>query len=304
LKKEKETLWERKISLLDKYAKPIFVTPGLLMIISLIIYPTAYLFFLAFCRYDLATMREPIFVGLFNFQKILSDSYFLVSFQNTLILSSIAVTIEFFLGLGLALVLNEKIKGRSFFRTLFILPMMIPPVVAGLNFKLLFDEFGPLEAITVMIGIGKLHWRSNPLLAKLAIVLTDTWQWSPFMFIILLAGLQAIPDYLYDAAKIDGLSAWQTFKYVTWPMLVPAIVAALVFRVMDSFKIFDIVFMLTFGGPAQATEVLSFYIYRTGFRYGYLGYASAMALIVLIVLSLIAYTLIKLTRLERRMGWS
>ena len=201
-----------RYSTLDKHAKYIFIVPGLAVLIILIAYPTIYLISLALSKYNLTSMDKPVFTGGGNFVFIWEDPYFWLSLTNTFVFAASAVALEFALGLILALVLNEKLRGGKIFKILFIIPMMIPPVVVGLNFRLIYDIFGPLNFLSETIGFGKISWVGSPLPARLTIVLTDVWQWSPFMFIILLAGLQSIPDYLYDAAKIDGASGIYTFK--------------------------------------------------------------------------------------------
>ncbi|NQS89117.1 sugar ABC transporter permease [Patescibacteria group bacterium] len=288
---------------LDRYAKYIFIVPGLIILISLIVYPTIQLVTLSLSEYNLTVQREPLLSGLINYRLLLKDSYFWLALKNTLLLASSAVFIEFTLGLGIALILNQKIKGTKAFKTLFIIPMMIPPVVVGLNFRLIYDIFGPLNFLAETLGIGKINWLGMPLPARLAIIITDVWQWSPFIFIVLFAGLRAVPDYLYDAAKIDGASSLSTFRYVTWPMLIPATVIVLSIRIIDALKLFDIIYMLTYGGPSGSTETLSLYIYRTAFRFGNIGYASACAFVMLAIMSVITFSLIKASRLEKRLEW-
>ena len=194
---KREGLKLNKFTVLDKGAKYIFIIPGLVVLIILIAYPMIYLVSLALSRYDLALMDKPVFCGGSNFTSLLTDPYFLFSLKNTLVLAAGAVVLEFGLGLILALVLNERLRGGKIFRVLFIIPMMIPPIVVGLNFRLIYDPFGPLNFLSEMMGFEKINWIGSSLPAKLAIILTDTWQWSPFMFIILLSGLQSITDYLY-----------------------------------------------------------------------------------------------------------
>jgi len=300
---KRESLKLNKFTLLDKHAKYIFIIPGLVVLIILIAYPMIYLVSLALSRYDLALMDKPVFCGGSNFTSLLTDPYFLFSLKNTLVLAAGAVVLEFGLGLVLALVLNERLRGGKIFRVLFIIPMMIPPIVVGLNFRLIYDPFGPLNFLSEMMGFEKINWLGSSLPAKLAIILTDTWQWSPFMFIILLAGLQSIPDYLYEAAKIDGASGIRVFLYITWPMLIPTAAVALIIRVIEALKLFDIIYMLTYGGPSGATETLSLWIYRLAFRFGNMGYASATAFVMFLILSVVCLVLIKGTGLEKRLEW-
>ena len=181
---------------------------------------------------------------------------------------------------------------------------MIPPVVVGLNFKLIFDNFGPLNGLLNILHLSSVQWLGTPILAKMSIIIADVWQWSPFLFIIFLAGLQTIPQDLYDSAKVDGASSWKVFRYVTWPMLIPSATVALSLRVIDALKIFDVIYMVTAGGPSFSTEVLSLNIYRTAFRFGSFGYASAEAVVLLILLMIIIWVIIKGMRLSKSLEWN
>ncbi len=292
-----------KSSLFDQYAKSFFIYPPLIILLILIIYPTYYLVRLALSNFDVTYMTEPLFIGFQNFTQVLIDSYFWTSLGNTLIISGVAVTLEFLIGLGLALLLNEELRGGRIFRSLIIIPIMVPPVIVGLNFKLLFDSFGPINGFLGIFGLNPIDWLGNPTMARVSIILADAWQWSPFVFIILLAGLQTIPEDLYDSAKVDGASGWRTFRYITWPMLIPSATLVLAFRVIDALKIFDVIYMVTSGGPAFSTEVLSLYVYRTAFRFGSLGYASALAVIMLVILTFITQIIVRTTRLSERLEW-
>jgi multiple sugar transport system permease protein len=292
-----------RASNLHRYASLVFAGPPLVVLIVLILYPTLYLMRLAFSRFDLSSMDRPELVGLLNFQLLWTDASFWNALVNTLVISVSAVGLEFLLGLGLALLLNQPLRAGAIFRSLFIIPLMIPPVVVGLNFRLIFDVFGPTSSLARILGLGRIDWLGHAAMAKVAITLTDVWQWTPFVFIILLAGLHAIPQDLFDAAAVDGATAWETFRSVIWPMLIPAATVALAFRLIDAFKIFDIVYMVTYGGPAASTEVLSLYVYWTAFRFGNLGYAATLAVIMLMLLSVFSILLIRIMRLERRLGW-
>lgn len=287
----------------DRKAAWLFVSPPLVILLVLIIYPTIYLWRLALSRLDMATMREPVFIGLGNFVRLLTDKNFITSLENTLLLSIGVVVLEFLVGLGLALLFFEPLKGVGFVKPLFIIPLMIPPVVVGLNFRLILDRFGPLNGILNALSLPSIDWVGTPTLARLSVMLTDLWQWSPFIFLIVLAALNAIPGQIIDAARVDGASGWKLFRFIIWPMIVPSIVVALTFRFVDALKLFDIIYMLTFGGPGDSTMVVSLYVYRTAFRFGRLGYASAMGIFLLILSSVIVWGVLRVLRLERRLGW-
>jgi multiple sugar transport system permease protein len=169
--------------------------------------------------------------------------------------------------------------------------MMLPTVVAGVVWRLMLNpNFGAVNGTLKGMGVNTdaLTWTSSPNLAMISIIAVDVWQWTPFMFLILLAGLQAIPQEPYEAALIDGSSAWQTFRHVTLPLLKPAILVALLLRTMDLLRVFDQVFILTEGGPGFATETISLYIYRTAFRFSDFGYAAAMSFVLLVITNIIS----------------
>ncbi len=226
-----------------------------------------------------------------NFVRLFSDQFFLSALGHTLLFAVVALTLEFLLGLALAVLLNRQIRGRAFFRAGFLVPMMLPTVVVGVIWRLMLNpNFGALNGTLKSIGMNTtaLTWTSSPRLAMFSIIAVDVWQWTPFMFLILLAGLQAIPQEPYEAALIDGSSAWQTFRHVTLPLLKPAILVALLLRTMDLLRVFDQVFILTEGGPGFATETISLYIYRTAFRFSDFGYAAAMSFVLLLITNIIS----------------
>jgi multiple sugar transport system permease protein len=229
--------------------------------------------------------------SLGNFVRLLSDRFFLSALAHTMIFAASALTIEFLLGLGLAVLLNQKMRGRGLFRAGLLVPMMLPTVVVGVVWRLMLNtNFGAINGTLKGAGFNTtgLTWTSSPGLAMISIIAVDVWQWTPFMFLILLAGLQAIPQEPYEAALIDGSSAWQTFRHVTLPLLKPAILVALLLRTMDLLRVFDQVFILTEGGPGFATETISLYIYRTAFRFSDFGYAAAMSFVLLLITNIIS----------------
>jgi len=284
-------------------AKIVFIGIPLLSMVLLIIYPTYYFIKMVLSRYDLSFMREPVFIGLTNFINIFSDGFFWSSVFNTFIIVVFAVLIEFVLGLCLALLMRKTFFSGQIIRSLFIIPIMIPPIIIGLDFKLLFDTFGPVNGFLQIFGIDPVNWLGTPFWARTSVIIADVWQWTPFIFIILLAGLQSIPEELNEAAKVDGATGFNLFRFITWPLLIPSATVALAIRAIDAVKIFDVPFLLTQGGPGGATEVLSLYIYKTTFRMGTMGYGAAMALIMLIGLSLLAVLIIKIINLQNRIGW-
>jgi len=234
------------------------------------------------------------FVGLSHFVRLFQDEFFWSAMSVTFRFLAFVVLIEFFLGLFLALILSREIKGRSIIRSLFLLPMMLAPVVVGLIWRfILNDEVGILNYFFSLIHLPAQSWLGDVNTALGAIMLVDIWQWTPFMILVLLAGLQSLPDEPFEAARIDGASAWQTFKFITIPLLKPAILIALLFRTIDAYRIFDIIYVMTYGGPKTSTEPLSLYVYRNGFRHYDMGYTAALSLVMLVIIIAISQGYIK-----------
>ena len=265
----------------------ILIAPAIAVLLSLSIYPLVYSISIS-----LQTQTaDGVSWGLANFTRLLSDNFFITALTHTFVYTLAALTIEFTLGLALALLLNNQIRGRGFFRATLLIPMMFPTVVVGVVWRLLLNpNFGAINGTLKQIGINteSLTWTASPKLAMLSVVVVDVWQWTPFVFLVLLAGLQAIPQEPYEAALIDGSSRWQTFCHITLPLLKPAILIALLLRTMDLLRVFDQIFILTEGGPGFATETISLYIYRTAFRFFDFGYAAAMSFVLLVLTNVIS----------------
>lgn len=271
----------------------LLVAPTLLVLLALSIYPLFYAVRVSFQTGVGPSARWT----LQNFTRLASDSFFLSALAHTLVYATVALTFEFLLGLGLALLLNREMRGRSLFRATLLVPLMLPPVVVGVVWRLMFNpNFGAINGTLKGFGLNteSLVWTASPKLALASVIAVDVWQWTPFVFLILLAGLQAIPQEPYEAALIDGSSAWQTFRHITLPLLKPAILIALLLRTMDLLRVFDQIFILTEGGPGFATETISLYIYRAAFRFGNFGYAAAMSFVLLLLTNIISLVYIRL----------
>ncbi|MDT4968153.1 MAG: trehalose/maltose transport system permease protein [Acidobacteriota bacterium] len=277
----------------DRALPFLLIAPTLAVLVALSIYPLVYAIKVSF-QTDTSSGVQWTFQ---NFSRLVSDQFFLSALGHTLVYAIIALTFEFLIGLGLAILLNRQMRGRSFFRATLLIPMMLPPVVVGVVWRLMLNpNFGAINGTLKGFGANteSLTWTASPTLAFASIIAVDIWQWTPFMFLILLAGLQAIPDEPYEAALIDGSTAWQTFRNITLPLLKPAILIALLLRTMDLLRVFDQIFILTEGGPGSATETISLYIYRTAFRFSDFGYAAAMSFVLLLLTNTISLVYIRL----------
>jgi multiple sugar transport system permease protein len=277
----------------DRALPYLLIAPTVMVLLALSIYPLLYS-----VRVSLQTgSGEAAHWSLANFSRLVTDGFFISALGHTVIYAVVALTFEFLLGLGLASLLDRSMRGRAIFRAVLLIPMLIPPVVVGVVWRLMLNaDFGAVNGTLKSLGINTqaLTWTASPKLALASVIAVDIWQWTPFMFLVLLAGLQAIPQEPYEAAMIDGASAWQTFRHVTLPLLRPAILVALLLRTMDLLRVFDQIFILTEGGPGFATETVSLYIYRAAFRFFDFGYAAAMSFVLLLLTNIISIGYIRL----------
>jgi multiple sugar transport system permease protein len=206
----------------------------------------------------------------------------------TLTFAAAVVSLEVVLGVALALVLDREMRGSSLFRTIFILPMMVAPIVVGLVWRFMYNEqFGTFTGLLKALGLPAIPWLSSPDVALVSVIISDVWQWTPFIFILSLAALQSLPASAIEAARIDGASQWQAILHIKLPLMLPVIVIAALLRLIDAFKVLEVIYILTEGGPGLSTEILSLHIYKTAFVSQQLGRASALSnLLLLLVLGL------------------
>ena len=271
----------------ERHFNLLLLLPAFLIILFLTAYPIANVFRLSFYHANyLRGISRP--VGLGNYVQLLTDPFFLQGLKNTFVFSITATVAEVLVGLGLALLFNVPFRGRKVILPLAILPMLFSTMVVCAVWRLMYHyDYGVLNHLLTLIGVGRIEWLADPKLALWSIVLTDIWQWTPMAFLILLAGLQSIPKEFYEAAKVDGATGFNLFRYITLPLLQKYIFLAMLFRSIDTFKIFDKVYALTGGGPGNATETISFYIYRQGFVYFNFGRASAAAVVMFLAVAVV-----------------
>lgn len=263
----------------------ILLAPALFFLALMSVWPFAYLLYASFTSYQLALPFPIEWVGFDNFLKLLQTARFWSSLAITLVFALVSVPLQIGLGLGLALLINTVEKGREVYASLFLIPMMLAPVVVGFSWNLFLNPiYGPVNAALRGMGFQPPAWASNPDLALPTLVLVDIWQWTPLAMVILLAGLRSIPPRIFEASHVDGSTRWQTFRFVVLPMLMPYLIVALVLRFIDSFKVFDTIYILTRGGPGTSTQNLAYYTYDMGFSRFEFGVAGALSIIQLIIL--------------------
>ncbi|NEP25731.1 sugar ABC transporter permease [Moorena sp. SIO3I6] len=265
----------------------LLVTPALLLLLLVYGYPILRSFWLSLFTKNLGTQLQPVFSGLNNYGRMMGDGRFWHSLWNTVIFTSVSVALELVLGIAIALILNQTFKGRGIVRTIAILPWALPTALIGLVWAWMFnDQFGVWNDILLRLGIIEdgINWLGYPTTAMMAVIAADVWKTTPFISILLLAGLQSIPQDLYEAHALDGATPWQSFKQITLPLLTPQILISLLFRFAQAFGVFDLIKVMTGGGPGGATEVVSLYIYTTVMDYLDFGYGAALVVVTFLIL--------------------
>jgi multiple sugar transport system permease protein len=284
----------------DRRLAVLFIAPALALLLFLSIFPLLWALVLAFTDYSATSARPYQWIGIHNFTSILGDAAVHKRALTTLIFVVGAVALETVLGFGIAYLISRRIRGQGVLTTLFLVPMMLAPIVVGLFWRFMLDsQFGVVNSMLNSLGLGSVLWLSKPNLAMLALVVVDAWQWTPFIMLIALAGLTAVPKYLYEAAEIDRASEWFRFTRITLPLVWPLLLIGILFRAIDAFRMFDLVFILTGGGPGDSTETLSYSVYKVAFLGFDTGRASAYGLMMVVVVMILAQLLIRyLNRLQ------
>ena len=274
----------------------LFVAPAALVMILALFYPIGYMIWGSFRDWDPSqSITETEFIGLANYSRLLVDPAFQESFWVTLVFAFTVVSVEMVLGVGLALLLDRNIRGMSVLRTLFILPMMIAPVVVGLVWRYMFHQtYGTFNRFLEAVGLPTVDWLGqNPLLS---VIIADVWQWTPFIFILSLAALQSLPRSALEAAQIDGASAWQQVVHIKLPLMMPVLIVTMLLRLIDAFKVLEVILVLTGGGPGLSTEILALRIARTAREFRELGEAAAMSNYLLMLLMVLTLGMFAFTR--------
>lgn len=270
------------------------VVPAVVILFLITVFPTIYSLWVSLQSYYLPRPYASEFVGVGNYLGVLTDIRFWSSMKQTGLLLTSAISIEFVLGLAIALFLFSEFKGSKIITPIILMPMMIAPVIVGYMWRLLYQvEAGPINYLIGILGLGPYAWTSNVATAVPSIVIADVWQWTPFVVLVLLAGLTSLPQNVLEAAQVDGASGWQRLIYIILPMLRRVVAIVLLLRILDVFRMFDKIYVMTHGGPGSATETVGFYAYLSGFKYLHIGYAAAMSFLLLFVTVFISVTIAK-----------
>lgn len=273
--------------------------PAVLFTVAMIAFPVVYVVWIGFHTYS--TTGEARFSGLENYARLVGDGEFWNGLRVTFVLYALSMVLQLVAGIWLAMLLFHAKRLSGFLRSLLISPFMMPPVVAGMMWLVILDpSLGAANYILEAVGLPPSEWLASPQWVIPTIALIDTWQWAPYVALIVLGGLQSLPPSVYEAAQIDGASAFRTFRRITLPLLLPTIVTAAVLRSVDLLRFFDIIYITTQGGPGNASNTLNIYGFRVGFEFFNIGYASAL----MITLSVIVLgAVLVLNRLRHAVAW-
>jgi multiple sugar transport system permease protein len=280
-----------------RWVPAVYVGPAVLVMVAACLYPVLSAFQLAGYDWSMGTpWSSARWVGWDNFVSAFSNARVWSSLLTTLLFAAVCVSAEMALGIALALALEHPVRGMAFFRTLFILPMMIAPIAVGLAWRYLFDaQFGLINAVLGLFGIAAQTWLADPTLAFIAIVISDVWQWTPFVFIMMIAALANVDSSVIEASRIDGANWWQVTFRVKLPMVMHVIAITLMMRLIDAFRVLEVIYVLTFGGPGDSTEILALHIYKTAFVGQQLGVAAAISVLLLVVVALLSWGALRLS---------
>ena len=282
-------LRNRKLSLLG------FIAPALTVIAVTNIYPFFYTLWTSFRNWNLAySDASNTFIGIANYHDIIRDPEFWHAVRLSGVYTVSAVGLEFVFGFAIALLFHREFVGRGLFRSILLLPLAISPVVVGLMWRWLYNaDAGFINYLFGLAHLPPQAWLVNPRVALPALIVIDIWEWTPFIMMIMLAGLQGLPDEVLEAGKIDGATGWQTLRFLTWPLLRSLAVVAIIFRTADAFRLIDTIFATTYGGPGAATKVLPLMTYFEAFKFFRLGYGAALAMIMIVVSTVWATVMVR-----------
>jgi multiple sugar transport system permease protein len=285
---------------IDRNIKWVFTMPAVIFVALMMVAPVGYTFWLSFHEWSMSNITPPLWVAFQNYLELFQDELFIKSLKLMFYFTIVAVTLETVFGVGLAILMNQNIVGKGLVKTLFLLPMVATPVAVGLIWVLIYEpNIGIANVFLEKLGIPGQEWLTSQSLVMPSLIFIDIWEWTPMIALIVLAGLVSLPKDPYEAAMIDGASTWQSFTKITLPLLKPTLYSAVLLRMIDALKTFDIIYATTQGGPGTSSQTINIYGYVLGFQYFKIGQASALLMIFFfIVLSISIFTIL----LRKRAG--
>jgi multiple sugar transport system permease protein len=285
---------------IDRNIKWVFTMPAVIFVALMMVAPVGYTFWLSFHEWSMSNISPPLWVAFQNYLELFQDELFIKSLKLMFYFTIVAVTAETVLGVGLAILMNQNIVGKGLVKTLFLLPMVATPVAVGLIWVLIYEpNIGIANVFLEKLGLPGQEWLTSQSLVMPSLIFIDIWEWTPMIALIVLAGLVSLPKDPYEAAMIDGANTWQSFTKITLPLLKPTLYSAVLLRMIDALKTFDIIYATTQGGPGTSSQTINIYGYVLGFQYFKIGQASALLMIFfIIVLSISIFTIL----LRKRAG--
>ncbi len=272
----------------------LLITPATLLLALITVLPFLDAVRTSLLNWDVLSIVPPRFVWFQNYRAALTDPLFWNSFKVTLVFVGGVIIFQLTIGFAIALLIDNLPRGQQIIATVIVLPAVLPPMVVGFQWLSLFDgDFGPLDYLLQRIGLPAVAWTGDPHVALPALMLVDFWESTPFVALLLYAGLQSLPRPVFEASRVDGATPWQTFWTISVPLLRPTIAIVLILRIIATFKLFDIIFVLTNGGPGTATENMTYYTYTQGFTYFSYGYATALGIIEMIMVTILASIILR-----------
>ena len=269
----------------------VFIVPALVVMLAVIVFPWLFTIFMSVHDWKIGQTHG--FVGLDNYLALLADERFLRSLLRTLYYGVLAVVVPVILGTFSAVIFHKRFPLRGFLRGVFILPMMATPVAVALVWTMMFHpQLGVLNYLLSLLGLPPQSWVYAPETVIPTLVMVEVWQWTPLVMLIVLGGLAALPTEPYESARIDGASEWQMFRHITWPLLLPFIMVAAIIRAIDAIKAFDLIFVISQGGPGTASETINIYLYLQAFAFYNIGYASAIVVVFFLLIVALALLLL------------
>jgi multiple sugar transport system permease protein len=278
------------------------LAPSALVMLAVAIFPTLYVFTIAFQHYSLTDPLSRGFAGLDNFARLFSEPRFWQAFWRSAMFSAISLAVSLPVGIALGAFINIKLRGMGFLRAVLIVPMVLTPLVIGAVFRFMLGSGGIVDWALGLVGIEGVSFLGSSVLALPTEAFVDAWQWTPFVAIVVAAGLEAVDKPSLEAARLDGATAWQEFRHIALPQIRPLLVLVLLIRLMDSLREFDKVFIMTAGGPGTSTETLPIYLWRSAFQYYDMGYSAAVGIVMLVAISILATVVVR--RFEATRGVS
>lgn len=293
-----------RLAALDRHVWALYVAPATLVLVAVTVIPLFYLLYNSLTNYDLRrAYLGRSFAGLANYRTMLADETFWQSVRVALTVTAGVVIVELTVGMLLALLFSREFPGKRVVRSLFLLPLITTPVVVGLTWRMLYNsDLGMINYLLESAGLPTPLWLASTRMALPSVVITDTWHAVPFVTLMFLAGLQSLPHEPQEAAKVDGASYWRRFLDITLPQMRPLIFLALIFRATDAIRMFDLIYVMTSGGPANATQTLNMYAYKVGFQFLNIGYGSALAVVLMLVCIAISFVLVRYSGIELEGG--